>query len=52
MVGYGIIYASSGGMLLLGYTESDWGGIIMEHKSNLGYYYSLGSAMISWSCRK
>ena len=48
-VAYGLRYASSGGALLLGYTDSDWGGNIVDHKSTLGYYYNLGSAMISWS---
>ena len=51
-IAYGIRYASNGGVLLLGYTDSDWGGSIVDRKRTYGYCFSLGSAMISWSSRK
>ena len=49
---YGIRYASNRGVLLLGYTDSDWGGNIIDQKRNSGYCYRLGSSMISWSSKK
>ena len=51
-VSYGIRYASNGGVLLLGYTKSNWGGSIVDQKSAFRYCFSLGSTMISLSSRK
>ena len=51
-VAYRLRYASNGGVLLLGYTDSDWGGNIVDHKSTSRYCFILGFAMISWSRRK
>ena len=51
-ISYGIRYASNGGVLLLGYIDSDWGGSIVDRKRTSRYCFSLGSAMISWSSRK
>ena len=45
-IAYGLRYASNGGVLLLGYTDSDWGGSIVDRKSTFGYCFGLGSAMI------
>ena len=52
MIAYGLRYASNGRVLLLGYTDSDWGGNIIDQKRNSGYCYRLGSSMISWSSKK
>ena len=35
-IAYGLKYASNGGLLLLGYTDSDWGGRIVDQKSTSG----------------
>jgi len=35
-------YTSSGGLMLHGYTYSDWMGIIVDRKSTYGYCLSLG----------
>ena len=51
-IAYGLRYASNGGVLLLGYTNFDWSGSIVDWNSTSGYCFSLGSAMISWSSRK
>ena len=32
-IAYGLRYASNGGVLFLGYTDSDWGGSIADRKS-------------------
>jgi hypothetical protein len=34
------------------FTDSDWMGSAVDQKSTSGYWFSLGSAMISWSSRK
>ena len=51
-VAYGIRYASNGGVLLLGYIDSNLYDDIVGQKSTSRYCLSLGSAMISWSSRK
>jgi hypothetical protein len=48
----GLRYTSSGGVMLHGYTDSDWMGNTMYQKSTSEYCFSLGSAMISWSSKK
>lgn len=37
---------------LHGYSDSDWAGSSIEWKSTFGYYFSLGSSMVSWSNKK
>ena len=49
---YGLKYASNGGLLLLGYFDSDWGGIIVDQKNTSRYCLILGSAIIYLSKRK
>ena len=49
---YGLRYTSSSGLLLSGYSDSDWVGNAVDRKSTSGYCFSMGSAMISWSNRK
>ena len=51
-VGYGLRYTSVGGVRLFSYTNSDWVGNAVDRKSTLGYCFSTGSTMISWSNRK
>jgi hypothetical protein len=51
-IAYGLRYTSSGGVMLHGYTNSDWMGSTMDRKRTSGYFFSLGSTMISWSSRK
>ena len=51
-IAYGLRYTSSGGVMLHGYTDSDWMGSVVDRKSTSGHCFSLGSAMISWSSRK
>ena len=49
---YGLRYTSSSGVLLSGYSDSDWVGNVVDRKSTFGYCFNMGSAMISWSNRK
>jgi hypothetical protein len=51
-IAYGLRYTSSGGVMLHGFTDSDWMGSTMDQKSTSRYFFSLGSTMISWSSRK
>jgi hypothetical protein len=51
-IAYGFRYTSSGGVMLHGYTNSVWMGSTVDRKSTSIYFFSLGSAMISWSSRK
>eukprot|EP00253_Pinus_taeda_P028379 PITA_28379 len=37
---------------LLGYTDADWAGSVVDRKSTFGCCFSLGSASISWMSRK
>jgi hypothetical protein len=46
-IAYGLIYTSSGGVMLHGYTDSDWMGSTMDWNSTSRYCFSLGSFMIS-----
>lgn len=34
-------------MTLVGYSDSDWAGSVEDRKSTSGWYFSLGSAMVS-----
>jgi hypothetical protein len=51
-IAYGLRYTSSGGVMLHGYTDSDWMGSTVDQKSTCGYCFSLSSTMISWSNKK
>jgi len=37
---------------ILGYTDVDWAGSVVDHKSTSGCCFTLGSASISWMSRK
>jgi len=49
---YGLKYVSDRKMELHGYTDSDWAGSVVDRKSTSGCFFSFGSGMISWYCRK
>ena len=49
---YGLKVTSSSGVMLFGYTDSNWAGSAVDRKSTSSYCFSMGSAMISWSSRK
>jgi hypothetical protein len=48
----GLNYDGDHDCTLSGYTDSDWAGSVSDRKSTSGYYFSLGSSMISWKNRK
>ena len=51
-VDFGLDYRRSEGIRLVGYTDSDWAGSVVDWKSTSGCCFSLGSAAVSWFSRK
>ena len=51
-VDYGLDYKRSGGVGLVGFTDSDWASSASEWKSTFGCCFSLGSTAVSWFSRK
>lgn len=49
---YGIWYRSVENGVLIGYSDSDWGGCVDDYKSTSGYSFSFGSGIFSWSTKK
>ena len=49
---YGLRVTSNSGVMLFGYTGSDWAGSAVNRKSTSSYCFSMGSTMISWSSKK
>ena len=44
---YGLMYESNQRISLQGYVDSNWDGSVIDRKSNLGCYFSLGFSMSS-----
>ncbi|XP_057834392.1 secreted RxLR effector protein 161 [Cryptomeria japonica] len=51
-VGYGLKYPLNTPITLEGYSDADWAGSVKDRKNTFGICFSLGSAVISWACRK
>ena len=49
---YGLDYRRSGGVGLVGYTDSDWAGSVLDWKITSDCCFSLGLAVVSWFSRK
>jgi hypothetical protein len=52
IVDYGLEYVAESDISLLGYLDSDWADSVANQKSTLGYCFTLGSSMISWTSKK
>ena len=50
-ISHGLRY-TAGDVRILGYTDVDWAGSVVDHKSTSGCCFTLGSASISWMSRK
>ena len=48
---FDIHYYSAGKFNLVGFSDSDWGGSMDDHKSTSGNCFSFGSGFITWSSR-
>jgi len=51
-VEYGLKYSRGDDVRLNGFIDADWASSLVERKSTSGYYFSVGSGMISWCSRK
>ncbi|XP_057867289.1 secreted RxLR effector protein 161 [Cryptomeria japonica] len=51
-VGFGLKYPLNTPITLEGYFDAEWAGSVKDRKSTSGICFSLGSAVISWACRK
>ena len=51
-VDYGLKYDVNQKINLEGYVDSNWAGSAIDRKSTSGYYFSMGSGVISWFSRK
>ncbi|XP_019052048.1 PREDICTED: uncharacterized protein LOC109114200 [Nelumbo nucifera] len=49
---YGIWYGITHDSKLIGYTDSDWAGLVDDMKSTSGYAFTIGSGIFSWASRK
>jgi len=49
---YRLQYVQEDQVKLVGYSDSDWAGSIVDRKSTSGCCFSLGSGMISWYNKK
>ena len=49
---FGIKFQRSKELILMGFSDSDWGGSIDDFKSTSGYCFSLSSSIFSWSSKK
>eukprot|EP00253_Pinus_taeda_P021899 PITA_21899 len=46
---YGLLYTRNSDPILSAYTDSDWAGSIDDRKSTVGYVFSLGSGVVTWT---
>ena len=51
-IDYGLDYMRSGGVDLVGFTDSDWAGSASDQKSTSGCRFRLVSTVVSWFSRK
>lgn len=51
-VDYGIIYTNSSDVILARFEDLDGAGNVDDHRSIIGYEFSLGSGVITWSRKK
>ncbi|KAM0017627.1 putative RNA-directed DNA polymerase [Helianthus debilis subsp. tardiflorus] len=49
---FGIWYARGSPVQLVGYTDSDWASSIDDRKSVSANVFTLGSGVVTWSCKK
>jgi len=49
---FGLLYTKTKNFVLGGYSDADFAGSIDDRASTSGYLMNMGSAAISWSCKK
>ncbi|XP_071699518.1 secreted RxLR effector protein 161-like [Rutidosis leptorrhynchoides] len=51
-IGHGLWYKKCDNVLLNGFVDADWMGDPNDRDSTSGYYFNMGSAVISWCSKK
>jgi len=51
-IDYGLKFCQVKNSILHGYSNSDWASYVDDMRSTLGYCFSFGSAIFSWSSKK
>ena len=51
-IDHGIHYKRLQESILIGYSDSDWGGDVDNHKNTSRYVFSTSSGAVSWSSKK
>ncbi|KAJ9539061.1 hypothetical protein OSB04_031794 [Centaurea solstitialis] len=51
-VNHGITYSSTQDFKLIGFSDNDFGGNIVDGRSTTGYVFNLGSGTVSWQSKK
>ena len=49
---HGLLYSGPSLLLLLSYSDADFGGDIDDYRSRTGYVYTLGETTIAWGCHR
>ena len=49
---HGFFYSAQSPLVLRAFSNADWGGDLTNRRSTTGYYFLLGSSMISWRSMK
>jgi hypothetical protein len=51
-LGRGIMFHMNSDIQLLGYSDADWAGCLDTRRSTSGYFFFLGTSLISWKAKK
>jgi hypothetical protein len=49
---FGLWYSADSSLVLVGFSEADFGGCLLDRKSTSGTCQFLGTSLVSWSSRK
>ena len=47
-----IFYSAQSSLILRAFSDADWVGDLTDHRTTTGYYFLLGSSLISWRSKK
>ena len=47
-----LFYSAQSSLVLRAFSDADWVGDLTDHRSTTGYYFLLGSSLISWRSKK
>ena len=49
---HGLFYSAQSPLVLRAFSDADWAGDPTDRRSTTGYYFLLGSSLISWQSKK